>query len=74
MERQKRKVGRPRKRLNLQRLVELRAQGLGYRQIARRTGYALATIYARLREINFGEDLLAVDPDCDATSSDESDF
>ena len=50
MKKHERKPGRPRKRINIERLRELREQGLSYRRIACRTGLATTTVYERLRE------------------------
>lgn len=42
-------IGRPRRRLDCVRALELRRQGLSYRRISQRMGVPLTTLYAKLR-------------------------
>lgn len=46
---QGKKLGRPRKRVDMARACELRAQGLGYRKIAKELGVSHQTMFLRLR-------------------------
>jgi DNA invertase Pin-like site-specific DNA recombinase len=47
---QGKKLGRPRKRIDLARARELRAQGFGYRRIAREVGVSYVTVRERLKK------------------------
>ena len=44
------RLGRPRKRVNMERAHELRSQGLGYRKIAEELGITRPTLWARLKK------------------------
>lgn len=44
------RLGRPPKRIDMRRAHELRAQGLGYRKIARELGISRPTLWARLKK------------------------
>jgi DNA invertase Pin-like site-specific DNA recombinase len=47
---QGKRLGRPRKRVNMERAHELRAQGFGYRKIASEVGVSYVTVRDRLRK------------------------
>ena len=47
---QGKRLGRPRKRVNMERAHELRAQGFGYRKIAEELGITRPTLWARLKK------------------------
>ena len=47
---QGKRLGRPRKRVNMERARELRSQGLGYRKIAEELGITRPTLWARLKK------------------------
>jgi putative DNA-invertase from lambdoid prophage Rac len=44
------RLGRPCKRVDMERVRELRAQGLGYRRIADALGVSRPTLWARLKK------------------------
>ena len=54
-DRPRRRVGRPRRQLDIKRLQALRAAGYSYREISKKAGEPTTTIFSRLHEEAEGE-------------------